>query len=139
MSNPDERSPMSSASSHRLLRPLLLVGGTLFLVLGVLGAFLPVLPATPFFLLAAALFFRSSPRLYRWMIGHPLISPHLQRFQQERAMTMRAKATVLGLAWVMLLSAAIFLVDSLFMRMVLIGLAIIKTIVIVRLKTSRSR
>jgi uncharacterized membrane protein YbaN (DUF454 family) len=106
-------------------------------MLGFLGAFLPVLPSTPFFLLAAALFFRSSPRLHRWMTGHPLIRPHLQRFQQDRSMTMRAKATVLGLAWIVLLAAAIFLVDSLFMRGFLIGLAIVKTIVILRLKTAR--
>lgn len=52
-------------------------------------------------------------------------------------MTMSAKATVLGLAWIMLLAAAIFLVDSLFMRGFLIGLAIVKTIVILRLKTAR--
>ncbi len=127
----------STASSNPLLRTLLLVGGTFFLLLGFLGAFLPILPSTPFFLLAAALFFRSSPRLHRWMTGHPLIRPHLQRFQQDRAMTVRAKATVLGLAWIVLLAAAIFLVDSLVMRGFLIGLAIVKTIVILRLKTAR--
>ncbi len=137
MSNTDKTSTASTAPSNPLLRTLLLVGGTFFLMLGFLGAFLPVLPSTPFFLLAAALFFRSSPRLHRWMTGHPLIRPHLQRFQQDRAMTMSAKATVLGLAWVMLLAAAIFLVDSLFMRGFLIGLAIVKTIVILRLKTAR--
>ena len=52
-------------------------------------------------------------------------------------MTVSAKATVLGLAWIMLLAAAIFLVDSLVMRSFLIGLAIVKTIVILRLKTAR--
>jgi len=137
MSNTDKTSTASTAPSNPLLRTLLLVGGTFFLMLGFLGAFLPVLPSTPFFLLAAALFFRSSPRLHRWMTGHPLIRPHLQRFQQDRSMTMRAKATVLGLAWIVLLAAAIFLVDSLFMRGFLIGLAIVKTIVILRLKTAR--
>jgi uncharacterized membrane protein YbaN (DUF454 family) len=137
MSNTDKTSTASTAPSNPLLRTLLLVGGTFFLMLGFLGAFLPVLPSTPFFLLAAALFFRSSPRLHRWMTGHPLIRPHLQRFQQDRSMTMRAKATVLGLAWIVLLAAAIFLVDSLVMRGFLIGLAIVKTIVILRLKTAR--
>lgn len=53
-------------------------------------------------------------------------------------MTLRAKATVLGLAWMMLLAAAIFAVDSPFMRAFLVGLAIIKTVVILRLKTARS-
>ena len=137
MSNTDKTSTTSTAPSNPLLRTLLLVGGMFFLLLGFLGAFLPVLPSTPFFLLAAALFFRSSPRLHRWMTGHPLIRPHLQRFQQDRSMTVSAKATVLGLAWIMLLAAAIFLVDSLFMRGFLIGLAIVKTIVILRLKTAR--
>ncbi len=134
----NEHEHLSSApgqSSHPLLRSLLLVSGTLFLILGFLGAFLPILPSTPFFLLAAALFFRSSPRLYGWMSGHPLIKPHLQRFQRDRSMTLRAKATVLGLAWIVLLAAAIFAVDSLFMRAFLIGLAVIKTVVILRLRS----
>jgi Uncharacterized protein conserved in bacteria len=137
MSDANKTPTTSAASLNPLLRTLLLTGGTFFLLLGFLGAFLPVLPSTPFFLLAAALFFRSSPRLYRWMTGHPLIRPHLQRFQQDHSMTVSAKATVLGLAWIMLLAAAIFLVDSLVMRSFLIGLAIVKTIVILRLKTAR--
>ncbi|MDW8214935.1 MAG: YbaN family protein [Roseiflexaceae bacterium] len=138
MNEHERLSSTPARPSHPLLRPLLLIGGTFFLILGSLGAFLPVLPSTPFFLLAAALFFRSSPRLYGWMTGHPLIKPHLQRFQQDRSMTLRAKATVLGLAWMMLLAAAIFAVDSPFMRAFLVGLAIIKTVVILRLKTARS-
>lgn len=138
MSNTEETLTISTRLQSPLIRVLLLVSGTFFLILGFLGAFLPVLPSTPFFLLAAAFLSRSSPRLHRWMTNHPLIRPHLQRFQQDLAMTMRAKVTVLGLAWIMLLAAAIFLVDSLLMRGFLIGLAIIKTIVILRLKTAQS-
>ncbi|MCS6841469.1 MAG: YbaN family protein [Roseiflexus sp.] len=137
----NERERLSNAHarlSYPLLRPLLLIGGTLFLILGFLGAFLPALPSTPFFLLAAALFFRSSPRLYGWMAERPLIRPHLQRFQQDRSMTLRAKVMVLGVAWIMLLAAAIFAVESLLMRAFLVGLAMIKTIVILRLRTARS-
>lgn len=53
-------------------------------------------------------------------------------------MTLRAKVMVLGVAWIMLLAAAIFAVESLLMRAFLVGLAMIKTIVILRLRTARS-
>jgi uncharacterized protein len=79
---------------------------------------------------------RSSERLYGWITNHPRLGPHLHRFNEERAMTPRAKFTVLALAWIMLLGAAFFLVESLFMQVFLVALAIAKTIVIARLKTT---
>jgi len=134
-----ESAPMRSTAlrhvpQRQLTRGILIAVGTIFLGLGLLGAFLPVLPTTPFLLLAAACYMRSSERLYGWMVDNPLVRPHLERFKQERSMTLRAKISVLALAWVMLMAAAIFMVESLFMKIFLVALAVIKTIVIVRIK-----
>jgi len=133
-----EQSELSPVQTmlNPITRAVLIILGTLFLALGFLGVFLPVLPSTPFFLLAAALYMRSSERLYAWIMNNPTIRPHLERFQRERSMTLQAKVMVLALAWAMLMAAAIFMVESLFMKVFLVALAVIKTIVIARLKTA---
>jgi hypothetical protein len=73
------------------LHPLLLAAGLLCLVLAVLGLFLPLLPATPFLLLAAACFARSSERLHAWMLRHRRFGPLLSDWETQRAIRPAAK------------------------------------------------
>ncbi|MFQ3684333.1 YbaN family protein [Roseiflexus sp.] len=125
-----------SPKLNPVTRAVLIIIGTITLGIGILGMFLPGLPTTPFLLVTAACYMRSSERLYGWLIGHPRLSPHIERFNRERSMTLQAKLVILALAWTMLIGAAIFLVESLFMRVFLVVLAIIKTIVFARIKTA---
>lgn len=71
--------------------------GHLCLALGIIGAFLPVLPTTPFLLLAAFLYSKSSDRLHNWMIHHKYLGPPLQDWQQNGVIGLKAKwlATVM--------------------------------------------
>jgi uncharacterized membrane protein YbaN (DUF454 family) len=69
--------------------------GTLFVLLGVLGIFLPVLPTTPFLLLAAACYARSSRRIYHWLLHHPHFGPLLREWREHRSMPYRAKRRAL--------------------------------------------
>jgi uncharacterized membrane protein YbaN (DUF454 family) len=85
-------------SSHRHPIPvrLLFAGlGTLFVLLGVLGIFLPVLPTTPFLLLAAACYARSSRRIYHWLLHHPHFGPLIREWREHRSMPYRAKRRAL--------------------------------------------
>jgi hypothetical protein len=92
----------------RVVRGALMVAGCAFVGLGVAGIFLPVLPTTPFLLLAAACFVRSSARLHRWLMGHPRLGPYVRGFVGRAGMPARAKRnTILTLWIVMPLSAAI--------------------------------
>ena len=65
--------------------------GSLSLILGVIGIFLPILPTTPFLLLSAALFFRSSPRAYDWLLTHKYLGPYIRSFREDRMIPLRAK------------------------------------------------
>ncbi|MFC0807485.1 YbaN family protein (plasmid) [Sinorhizobium meliloti] len=63
--------------------------------LGIAGIFLPLLPTTPFLLLAVWLFSRSSPRLAKWLMDHPLFGPPLRDWQEEGAISRRAKISAI--------------------------------------------
>ena len=75
-----------------MVRVLWMAAGGVALLLGVLGIALPLLPTTPFLLLAAFCFARSSPRLERWLIEHPRLGPPIRDWRAEGAIAPRAKA-----------------------------------------------
>ena len=87
------------------MRLLFLCLGWFFVGLGLVGAFLPVLPTTPFLLLAVACFARSSPRLEAWLLNHPAFGPPLRNWREKRAISRKAKLSAVAL---MSVSYAIF-------------------------------
>ena len=83
-----ERSPARGAR-----RVALLALGWLFVALGMVGAFLPVLPTTPFLLVSLWCFARTSQRFHGWLYSHPRFGPPLQHWQAERVIPVRVKVT----------------------------------------------
>lgn len=75
----------------RLLRFLFIVGGTISLILGVIGIFLPVLPTTPFLLLTAACYARGSQRFYVWLMENRWFGPIIHSFRTEGRIPKKAK------------------------------------------------
>ena len=77
--------------SHRWLRPVLWVAGTLALLLGIIGIVVPGLPTTPFVLLAGACFVRASPRAHRWLLKNRTFGPMLREWEKHRSVSRRVK------------------------------------------------
>lgn len=92
--NVPERKPLASG-----VKAVLVAVGLVAVGLGVVGIFLPLLPTTPFLLLAAACFFRSSDRLYRWLMNHRVLGPFIRNYREHRAITRRTRVTALTLLW----------------------------------------
>ena len=86
-----------------MLRYVLLAIGWLSVALGVIGIFLPVLPTTPFLLLAAACFARSSPRFYQWLVKHPRLGPWIRDYLDGNGIPLKSKVYAIGLMWASIL------------------------------------
>lgn len=89
-------------------RPLWFVAGVASLILGIAGAILPLLPGTPFLLLAGFAFARSSPRLHRWLVTHRAFGPAIENWRRYRGIGRRSKvAAMLAIVITFLLSLAL--------------------------------
>jgi uncharacterized membrane protein YbaN (DUF454 family) len=84
-------------SRSRLIRWLFNAAGTLALGLGILGIFLPLLPTTPFVLLAAACYARGSERFHQWLLANPTFGPIVREWEDHRSLPYRTKITAIAL------------------------------------------
>ncbi len=130
----------SLTARDKLVRAALISFGTLCVGLGVLGIVLPVLPTTPFLLLAAASYLRGSRKLYRWLLANRLFGEYLRRYLGGEGLPLAAKAVTLALLWLSLGASAFFVVPARLwgVRLVLLAVGVGVTIHLMTIRTSRS-
>jgi len=121
------------------IKLLLMIAGTIFVGLGVIGIFLPVIPATPFLLLAAACYARSSRRFYCWLLNNRWFGVYIKNYRQKKGMPLKVKIFTVALLWLTILISVIFAVQSLALRIVLIIIAIGVSVHILSLKTLKEQ
>ena len=118
-----------------LIRILLIASGTFFVALGVLGLFLPVLPTTPFLLLAAVCYARSSERFYHWLLTNRWCGEYIRNYREGRGMPLKQKVLAISLLWLTIGYAAWFVVSLWWVQLILFGIAVGVTIHLIRIKT----
>jgi len=111
-------------------RRLLIGAGTLCTGLGIIGIFIPILPTTPFLLLAAACYMRSSERSYQWLINNRIFGAYLRNYTEGRGMPLRTKIFTILLLWLTIGLSITFGVQNIVIRIVLICIAIGVTVYI---------
>ncbi len=117
------------------VRLLLIIGGTFFVGLGVVGIFLPVLPTTPFLLLAAACYARSSQKFYCWLLNNRWFGVYIKNYRQKKGMPLKIKLLTVTLLWITIGVSVIFAVQSLAVRIILILIAIGVSMHVLSIKT----
>ncbi|WP_181298862.1 YbaN family protein [Pseudomonas sp. Q2-TVG4-2] len=115
-------------------RYALLVVGWLSVALGVIGIFLPILPTTPFLLLAAACFVRSSQRFYNWLVTHPRLGPWFRDYLEGNGVPLKGKVYAITTMWLSI-SLSCWLVPLFWARIAMLFTATLVTLYILRLKT----
>ena len=106
-----------------LMKYILIILGSISLALGVIGIFLPLLPTTPFLLLSATLYVRSSEKLYHWLINQKHLGTYIRNFREYKAIPLRAKIISVTLVWITLLYCAISISESIYLSILLLLLA----------------
>lgn len=122
-----ERDHETTEDKKRLMtRSLLVVAGTLSLGLGIVGIFVPILPTTPFLLLAAACYARGSRRLHDWLLSRPRLGEYIRRYREGRGVPLGTKVFTVGLLWTTMAVSMALAVESTALRAILvtIGLAV---------------
>lgn len=120
---------------NHIIRAILLIAGTISLVIGIVGIFLPLLPTTPFLLLAAACYARGSDRFYNWLLCNKLFGNYIRNYREGKGIALRIKIITLSLLWATILISALFVVSTLILRIMLIIIAIGVTLHIATIKT----
>jgi len=130
----------SSAKNHnrRVVRWTLWFAGTVFVGIGILGIFLPLLPTTVFFLMAAWCYARSSHKFYLWMHQNKYFGKYVKDYREGRGVTRTSKAVSIIILWTTILSSALFATDSLAVRIVLVVIAVGVTIHLILVPTAKS-
>lgn len=115
---------------NELYRLVLIGLGFIFVGLGILGAFLPILPTTPFLLFTAACFARSSKKFYNWLLNHKIFGSYIRNYREQRGITLRGKILSLSIMWLVMGYTAFFAVSNIFVSIIiiLIGLGVTKHI-----------
>lgn len=110
-------------AGHRITRWILTAAGSLSLLLGVLGLFLPLLPTTPFLLLAAALYYRGSSSFYDRLMAHRTLGAYIVNFREKKAIPRRGKVACMVLLWLSMSYCIFFVVPYLWLKLLLAGIA----------------
>ncbi len=122
---------------HPVWRAFLIMLGTVALILGLIGIFVPGLPTTPFLLIASGCYARSSERLYRWLASRSWYRESVGPLIQKRALPLKTKIIALVVGWSMLGYLALFVVEDFALKVLILAVALIKTSVLILLKTAR--
>lgn len=113
---------------------IFIVLGMFFVIMGVIGIFLPILPTTPFLLLAAFFFLRSSEKLYKYLIGHKVLGSYIYSYTKYKAITKSTKIKAITIMWIGLAISSFF-IPYLWVKILVGIIGIGVTIHLLRLKT----
>jgi len=118
----------------KLIRSILVIAGTFFVGLGVIGIFLPLLPTTPFLLLAAACYARSSKRFYNWLLNNKWFGNYIKNYREGKGVPLKVKILTISILWATIIISCV-IVSSLLVWIILVLIAIGVTIHVLTIRT----
>jgi uncharacterized membrane protein YbaN (DUF454 family) len=124
-------------TSQKVVRALFFVAGSVSLALGSIGIVLPVLPTTPFLLLALACYCRSSKRMTKWVLTNKYFGSYIRRYKEGKGIPIKTKILALAALWITISYSAFFIVNIGIVQLILFAIAIAVSVHTIRLPTYR--
>ena len=124
--------------SDRMKRQGFVIAGTISLLLGIIGIIIPILPTTPFLLLAAICYTRGSKRLYNAFLNNRFVGTYIRNYLEGKGMPLRMKIWTLALLWLVILCTAFCVTNNLIVRIILAVVLVGVTIHVLKIKTIRN-
>ncbi len=129
-----EESQGNNLRKTKIKKILLFIGGTISLILGSIGIVVPILPTTPFLLLAAACYAISSERFYNWLINNKVFGYYIRNYKEGKGMPLKLKIFTITLLWVTILLSVFLFVTILLVQILLLIIAIAVTVHIILIR-----
>lgn len=114
-----------------------LISGFLLVAIGVIGIFLPLLPTTIFLILASICFLKSSPKANDWLRNHKVLGGYIDNYQNKTGLTRNSKIANIITLWTSISLSGFFLTNELYLRIILLAIAIGVTIHLLMIKTKQ--
>ncbi|HTN68581.1 MAG TPA: YbaN family protein [Dysgonamonadaceae bacterium] len=115
---------------NRIVRALYMLGGTASLVFGIIGLFVPGLPTTPFVLLSAALYAKSSEKLYNWLLDNKILGPRIRNYQRQKGVSLNGKYRIIALMFTMVFISSFLIVKVLLLQIIILTSGVVGAIVV---------
>jgi uncharacterized protein len=128
-----------TVTRHKFVRAFLFAAGSVFLGLGAIGVVLPVLPTTPFLLLALACYFRSSERMTHWMLTNKYFGKYIKNYREGKGIPLKTKVVAITILWVAILYSSFFIIPFWVAQLIMLVVAVAVTVHLVKLPTYRQK
>ena len=122
-----------------ILKIIYILLGTLFLIIGSIGIIVPGLPTTPFLLLTAFFYIRSSKKLYDWLLNHKFLSTYIYDFVENKSMPLHSKIIAILMMIVMVSFSVIFFIETILWKIIVAVLGIIGIVVVSNIPTTKNK
>jgi uncharacterized membrane protein YbaN (DUF454 family) len=122
-----------------ILNKILVISGTFFLLIGLIGIIIPILPTTPFLLLSAACYARGSKKFYNWLINNKWLGEYIKNYHQGKGIPINVKILTIVFLWITILFSTFIIISNYLIQIILIVIAIAVTIHVLTIKTKKKK
>lgn len=118
-----------------MVKILFIILGTISLSIGIIGITVPGLPTTPFLLLTATFYCKSSKKLYNWFINHRILGKFVKEYREKKAISLKTKIYSIILMWLMITCSLYFFISNILIQLLIFIVGLLGTFFMGRIKT----